>query len=216
MASQSPHLFDTTDDGTEYSPRRRLTIGTTTSPLALTVADQMGQKEYYSTAMTSGTNYGRYIRLDVSGAGVEGIAARRKVLLTGTAVGNAHGGHDTLEISDAGMVTGLGTGLRGNIVFNTDTAVTTGTYYGVMAEIYPAGATSALPANSNACLCCSAPTGTALNDVVNAIAFNGADGSGHMIYTATDTHQTFIGSIRILVNGVVGYLHYCDAQAATS
>jgi hypothetical protein len=212
MASQSPHLFNASDDGTEYSPNRKLTVGTTSSPLALTVADEMGQKQYYSTAKTSGTNYGTYVRMDASGAGVEAIAGRRKTLLTGTTVGNAHGGHDTLEISDAGMVTGLGTGLRGNVVFNTDTVVTGGTYYGVMAEIYPAGATSALPAGSNACLCCSAPTGSALDDVVNAIAFSGADGAGHMIHTQSNHPTTLAGSIRILVNGSKAYLPFYTSE----
>jgi hypothetical protein len=216
MASQSPHLWSTSDDGTEMTANRLITIGTTTSPLALTVADRMGQKQYYSTALTSGTNYGSYIRMDASGAGVEAIAGRRKTLLTAASVGNAHGGHDTLELdTSAGNVTGLGTGLRGNVVV-ADRAVAAGTYYGVMAEIYPLGTTAALPAGSNACLCCSAPTATAMDDVVNAIAFSAADGTGHMIYTATDTHQTFVGSIRILVNGTARYLHFTDAQAGTS
>jgi hypothetical protein len=53
-------------------------------------------------------------------------------------------------------------------------------------------------------------------DIANAFSFSGTSGTGHMIYTATDTHQTFVGSIKILVNGVEGWLHYADAQAATS
>jgi hypothetical protein len=53
-------------------------------------------------------------------------------------------------------------------------------------------------------------------DIANAFSFSGTSGSGHMIYTATDTHQTFVGSIKILVNGAEGWIHYCDAQAATS
>lgn len=214
MASQSPHLFTTADDGKEYAPIRRLVIGSSASPVAIGAADEMEFKRYYSTAMTSGTNYVDYIRLDVSGAGVEGIAGRRKTLLTGATVGNAHGGHDTLEVTSTGMVTGLGTGLRGNVVFASDTAVTTGTYYGVMAEIYPAGNTSALPAGSNACLCCSAPAGTALDAVVNAIAFNGTDGATSMIYSATDASPDWTGSIRILVNGAIRYLHYTSAAAS--
>jgi len=104
--------------------------------------------------------------------------------------------------------------LRGNIVFASDTVVPQGTYYGVMAELYPAGATSALPTASNACLCCSVPTGTALDLVANAIAFNGADGTGKMIMSATDSSPDWTGSIRVLVNGAKRFIHFTSAEAS--
>jgi hypothetical protein len=177
--------------------------GSTGTPCPINTADDKGVALYFSSTATSGTTYGEYIRLDGNGAGAEFIGGRRKVLL-GAAAGNAHGGHDTVEVTSTAYVTGLCTGVRGNIVFATDTAVANGTYYGVMAELYPAGATSALPAASNACLCCSVPTGTALDLVANAIAFNGADGSGKMIYTHAPT--TLAYAIKIRINGVKAYL----------
>jgi hypothetical protein len=210
MASQNPHLFDTSDNGVEYTPKRRLVIGTTTSPTALTAADEIPQKRYYSTAMTSGTNYVDYVRLDVSVAGVEGIATRAKTLLTAASVGNAHGSHATLELdTSAGNVTGLGTGLRGNVVV-ADRAVAAGTYYGMLAEIYPLGNTAALPTGSNACLGINAQAGTAMDAIVNAISFSGTDSSSTMIYSKSAT-LTATGYIRVLVNGAKRYIPFCSA-----
>ena len=189
------------------------TAGTVGSPLALSTANQSGIKEYYTTALTTGTTYGHYTLLTSTGAGVEAIAMRSKVYLSTAAAANAHGHHATLELdASAGNVTGLGTGLRGNLVL-PNRAIAVGTYYGILAEIYAGGSSSAVPAGSNACLCCNAQTGTALDLVVNAIAFGGADGSGKMIYTAGEAMPAATGSIRILVNGAIKYLYYGDAQA---
>jgi len=185
---------------------------TTSNTLA---AGAIGMPTYYTSAATSSTTYGRKNTLYGTGAGAEFIGGRDRTILSAIAA-NAHGYHGTLEVNSTGRVTGLGTGIRGNIVFSTDTLVTGGTYYGVMGEIYPIGATGALPAGSNACLCASAPTGTASDLVVNALAVNGADGTGKMIYTATDTTVTHTGSIRILVNGAIRYIHFASAQAAGS
>jgi hypothetical protein len=191
-------------------------IGTSGSPVALDTAGQVGIKGYISTEAITDTTYGEYLRLDVSGAGVEGIAGRSKTLVKVAGVGNAHGRHDTLELdTDAGAVTGLGTGHRGNLVV-PNRAIAAGTYYGAMAEIYPLGNTAALPANSNACLGINAQAGTAMDAVVNAISFGGTDGSGAMIYTATDTTVVHSGSIRILVNGAIRYLHFSNSPAAGS
>lgn len=187
-------------------------IGSSGTPKPMNTADMRLYQRYCSTAATSGTTYIDYARLDVSGAGVEGIAGRRKTLLTAAGVGNAHGGHDTLELdTSAGSLTGLGTGLRGNVVV-ADRAVATGTYYGVMAEIFPLGNTAALPAGSNAALGINANAGTAMDLVANAISFSGTDGSGKMIYTNADSDAA-AGSIRILVNGAIKYLRFYAAQA---
>lgn len=52
--------------------------------------------------------------------------------------------------------------------------------------------------------------------VIPAFKISATSGSGNTVYEATDTHQTFVGSIKINVNGTDRFLHYCDAQAATS
>jgi len=189
-------------------------VGNSTTPMALTVADKVGHNKFYSTAMTSGTNYGDYSRMDASGVGVEAIAGRSKTLLKAAGVGNAHGRHDTLEMdTSAGAITGLGTGHRGNVVV-PDRAIATGTYYGAMAEIYPLGNSAALPSGSNACLGINAQPGTAMDLVVNAISFGGTDGAGKMIVSATDASPDWTGSIRILVNGAKRYIHFTSAEAS--
>jgi hypothetical protein len=185
-------------------------IATTGTPLALNTAGQSGIKAFFSSTATSDTTYGMYCRLDSNGVGQEGISGRFKTLLKKAGIGNAHGMHATLEAdTSAGAVTGLGTGIRGNLVV-ANRALTTGTYYGVMAEIYPLGNTAAIPASSNACLGINAQAGTAMDAVVNAISFSGTDGSGSMIYTH-NPGNTFTGSIRILVNGAVRYLYTATA-----
>jgi len=181
--------------------------GTSASPLAINTADDCGLKAYFSSTATSGTTYGHYLRLDSNGAGQEAIAGRFKTLLKKASIGNAHGMHGTLETdTSAGNVTGLGTGIRGNLVC-ADRAVAAGTYYGVLAEIYPLGNTAALPAASNACLGINLQAGTAMDLVGNAISFSGTDGTGAMI-DASSVTPTYVGSIRILVNGATRYLYY--------
>jgi hypothetical protein len=46
--------------------------------------------------------------------------------------------------------------------------------------------------------------------VANAIAVNGTDGSGKMIYTHAPT--TLAGSIRVLINGVAKYIPFYSTQ----
>jgi hypothetical protein len=202
------------DGGTSItvdSTVNKIIRGTSSSAIALNTANDVGAASYFSSTATSGTTYGRYNKLTGAGAGAEFIGGRDKVTLT-AAAGNAHGAHVSLEVKSTGYVTGLGTALRGNIVFSADEAVANGTYYGVMAEIYPAGDTSALPANSNACLGINLQAGTALDLVGNAISFGGTDGSGKMIYTNADSDAA-AGSIRILVNGSAKYLRFYANQA---
>lgn len=188
--------------------------GDSTTPNTLSTAtasvDAKGVPLYFSATSTAGTTYGTYVYLKSAGAGAEAIASRSKTVLT-VAAGNAHGSHDTLEVKAAGYVTGLGTAIRGNIVFGADEVVPQGTYYAVMGEIYAAGNTSDLP-TSNACLCCSVPTGTAMLGKANAIAFNATSGTGNMLYDkGSSITGTMTGWIRILVNGAVRYLPFYAA-----
>lgn len=206
--------FKMSDDGTTVTMKSGIGFGagTSASPSTLT-ASQRGNAVYYTSAATSGETYARYHKITATaGSTGEFIAGRDRTVLS-AAVGNAHGAHDSLEVSSTGYVTGLGTAVRGNIVM-TNTAVPQGTYYAVMGELYPGGNTSALPTASNACLCCSVPAGTAIDAVANAIAFVGTDSATSMIYSATDATPDWTGSIRILVNGAKRYLHFTSAAAS--
>ncbi len=192
------------DDATER-------IGTQAVPMAINAVNYTDYLKWLSTNAVSGTTYGDYTRLDVAGAGVEGIAGRSKVMLTVAGVGNAHGRHDTLEMdTSAGAVTGLGTGHRANVVI-PNRAIATGTYYGAMAELYPLGASAALPAGSNAALGLNVQPGTALDLVGNLLSIGGTDGSTKPIYTH-NPGNTFSGSFRILVNGAVKYIYFANAE----
>lgn len=204
-------LFRKSDDGTTItvkSPVAYLVWGTSSSATAINTAGDVGMATYFSSSATSGTTYARYNKLTASGAGVEAIAGRDRTVLSAAAA-NAHGAHDTLEVSSTGYVTGLGTGVRGNIVTD-NSVVPAGTYYGVLAEIYPGGNTAALPSASNACLGINAQAGTASDATVNAISFSGTDGSGKMIYTHAPT--TLAGSVRVLINGAVKYMPFYTTQ----
>ena len=193
---------------------KSLVRGTAASPVTINTADQMGSKEYFSSTATSGTNYGRYCRLEGKGAGQEAIAGRDKTLLTVASVGNAHGNHSTLELdTSAGNVTGLGTGVRGNVVI-ADRVVAAGTYYGVLAELYGLGSTAALPAGSNACLACSV-TGAGMEDISNVFAFSCVSGTGHALYDKGSTITGNItGWVRVLVNGAVRYMPFYGSAPA--
>ena len=202
--------FQMSADGTTVTMKPGVTFGagSSTSPNTL-AAGERGTNAYYTSAATSDTVYGRYHYLAGTGVGAEFIGGRDKVVLS-AAAGNAYGNHSTVEVTSTGYATGQCAAVRGNIVFATDTVVPFGTYYGVMGELFPAGATSALP-TSNACVCCSVPTGTALDLVANAMAFNGADASTKMIYTH-NPGATFSGSIKILVNGAKRWLYFASAE----
>lgn len=194
----------------EYDAVER--VGTSAVPLAMNTADAKAYQRYYSSTATSGTTYVTYDYLSALGAGQEAIACRDKVLVGATGVGQAYGNHSTVETAtSAGTITGQCAGLRSNLVVANRDHGGGGTYFGVLAEIFPLGNTAALP-TSNACLGIQSVAGTAMDAVANAIGFYGTDGSGKMIYTNADA-DTATGSIRITINGAVKYLRFYDAEA---
>jgi hypothetical protein len=194
----------TPDDATER-------VGTSAVPMPLNIVGMYGYEKWYSTSITSGAFHGDYTRVDVTGAGTNTVlGGRSKVMLTVAGSGNAYGRHDTLETdTSAGAITGLGCGHRGNVVV-ANRAHTTGTYYGVLGEIFALGNTAALP-TSNAALCANIQPGTAMDLVGNLMAFSATNGSTKPTYLH-NPGNTFSGSIRILVNGAVKYLYFADSE----
>lgn len=193
------------DDATER-------VGTSAVPMPIPAALLYGYEKWYTTSITSGASQADYTRLDVTAAGTQTcLAGRSKVMLTANGAGNAYGEHDTLETDTAaGTITGLGCGVRGNLVI-ANRAHGTGTWYGVFAEIFALGNSAALPANSNAALGLNVLPGTAMDLVGNSISFAGTDGSTKPIYTH-NPGNTFTGSIRILVNGAIRYLYFASVE----
>jgi len=186
--------------------------GSTGTPNPINTADDKGVALYFSSSATSGTTYGKYVRLDSTGAGVEAIAGRFKTLLTTGAAAQAHGIHGTLEYGSTGNTVDVGSGIKGNFVVNGRT-ITGGEVYGMIAEMY-VNTTGSLASVRHAPLCVSvAGDTTGMATCKNAIAFVGSTGTGNMIYETTDGTVTMVGSIRILVNGVAGYLHFSATEA---
>jgi len=192
-------------------------VGSSAVPMAINTADAMGYRRYYSTTATSGTTYGDYLRMSAGGAGSEVIASRPKVLLTANSVGNAHGAHATLEPDTVlGSITGLGTGLRANLVLPAR-ALLGGTYFGAMSEIYCNGAGATIAGVTKHAvheISVAGADATAMNTIKNAISFDhgGTDGTGQMIYTHTVTAGNGYGSIRILVNGSPRWIQFYNAE----
>ena len=190
---------------------------TSAAPLALNSADAVGIGNWISSTATSGTTYGHYVRVDSNGVGQEAIAGRFKVLLKKAAIGNAHGAHCTLETdTSAGSVSGVGSGLRANLVV-AGRIIPTGTYHGLVAEIYlPASGSLALCGQSSVLqICTTGGNATAEKTVPAMISFDTlSTGTGNLIVEATDASPDWTGSIKILVNGNLRYLHYTSAEAA--
>lgn len=188
----------------------KISIGDASNYVNLDQVNAKGISAYFQSANTSGEDYASYVKIQALGAGVEAIGSRARSVIRAAAA-NAHGAHNSLEMSTTGSVTGLGTATRANIIV-PDVAVANGTYYAMMAEIYTGGNTAALPAGSNACLCLNVVAGTAMDLVANAIAVNGTSGDGKMIHAAAP--DTLEGSIRVLINGVQKYIPYYTNQHA--
>jgi len=195
-----------------------LKAGTSGTPLALNTPDQYGMKMYFSSSATSGTLGGIYCNVSPTGVGGSATAFRPRAYLTiGSA--SASGMHATLENASVnGYITGTGCGARINLVLADAAVHAFGTYYGALIDIFSNGTSSSLAATTKHAILALQASGdqTGAVNVKNCLAVDGPAASGNMIYEASDTHQTFVGSIRILVNGTPRYLHYADDQAATA
>lgn len=192
-----------------------LGVGTSGDPALTASADKnMIELRCKSTA-TSGDFRGLYVRSDIGGAGGAGESLRGNTVLTAAAGGTVNGCHASLDLS-SGSVTGMGTGVRAGLIV-PNSAVSGGTMYGALAEIYSNGSSSDVSGATKHAILGVAASGDATGaaNVLNAIAFDGTDGTGKMIYDHTGTAPANTdGSIRILINGVPKWLMYFDQQAA--
>jgi hypothetical protein len=188
-------------------------IGTSGDPATTATADDKFVELRCETTATSGDNRLLYMQYIINGAtGGECLRARSYVTAAGTTI---HGGHISLEYA-AGSVSGLGVGLRGQLMLD-DAAQTTGTLFGTQSEIYMSGTSSALPSSHAIASFVAAGNATGVAAVLNAMAFQGSAGSGKMVYNNNSSGATESnGSIRILVDEGSGYevryLRYWDAQ----
>ena len=124
------------------------TVGSATTPIAISIASNKFMGFYISDSATSGTAVGHYMRLYVKGTGGGGCAGRFYCDLAGVAGNGGSGIQATCglgESTSAGSVSGLGTGVYANVYFPNAT-VSGGTYAAVNAELYSGGGSTVITA----------------------------------------------------------------------
>lgn len=193
--------------------------GTSASPATTAVADDKFMEFRCESTATTGDNRLAYLRYELSGTG-GGECLRAFTKLSAT-VGTAHGAHLTLDLNTGAddKVTGLGVGMRGQLLVGNVAVPANGTYFGTQSEIYMAGSTSTLAAVTTYAIAAFVASGdaTGVATVLNAMAFQGSAGTGKMIYNNNSTGAAESnGSIRILVDEgsgyVARYIRYWDAE----
>lgn len=187
-------------------------LGTSAAPVKNSTADGKFFEFRCKTEATSGDNRLWYSRYEMGGANPTGggEALRTFTALT-AAVGTAHGGHVSLNVSDTGYISGLGAGFRGQLLLADAAIPDGGTYYGMLAEIYCEGDGSDISgATAHAVLAVHADgDATGAAKVLNAISFKGgADSGGGQMISPGTSMGTVQGTIRVLINGVAKYIPY--------
>jgi len=185
-------------------------VGTSVAPATSAVADAKFLELRTQTTATSGDNRLAYLRYDINGAGAGGECVRALTDLTAEA-SSANGMHTSLQIGTTGYITGLGTGVRGQLYVKDEAVAANGTYYGMQAEIYSEGASSSIAAVTKHAVLGIGATGNAdgMATVLNAIAVDGT--------TAADTTKMLSSvslaelpagtvGVAVLINGVRYYI----------
>lgn len=189
-------------------------IGTTGDPSITSTADAKFLEFRCSSGATSGDNRLLYMRYAMTSTG--GGECLRAFSVVSGANGTAHGGHISLNLAAGGSISGLGVGMRGQLLL-PDSLTLGGTVFGTQSEIYMEGANSDLNGTHAILSILADGNATGVANVLNAIALKGSTGSGKMILNTNSTGATESnGSIRILVDEgsgyVARYIRYWDAQ----
>lgn len=119
-------------------------IGTAGTPASTTTIDGKFVELRCKTLTTSGDNRLMYLRYIIAGPG--GGECLRASTVVEANIGTAHGAHFGIEfkaVAGSSECSGLGVGLRGTLMIpNIASWAPTGTYAGLMGEIYSEGANS--------------------------------------------------------------------------
>jgi len=189
-------------------------IGTSANPATTATASANFIEVRAQTTATSGDNRLLYLRYNINGTtGGECVRANTVLSAAGT---TAHGAHISLSLAAGGSISGLGVGMRGQLLV-PDSLTLGGTVFGTQSEIYMEGASSNLNGTHAIASFIAAGNATGVANVLNAMAFQGSTGSGKMILDTNSTGGAESnGSIRILVDEgsgyVVRYLRYWDSE----
>jgi len=193
-------------------------VGTSGSPATTAVASKNMVEIRSETTATSGDFRNIYLRTDFNGAGVAGEGLRSNTVINAAVAGTVNGAHLSSEVkTGGGSVTGMATGARLGFIV-PDAALSGGTVYGGLSEIYSAGSSSDVSGATLHAIHSFQASGDATGaaNVDNALHFAGTDGTGEMLYDhVVTTPGAAGGSIQINVNGATGFLYWWDTEGAT-
>jgi hypothetical protein len=171
----------------------------------------------YDSSATSGCARSVYSFLTLSGAGEEGEAVRGRTAATAAVAGGVHGGHFGLEIGSGGSITGLGVGCRATFMI-PNSAMSGGTVYGGMSEIYAEGSSSDISgvtahAIHNFNLGGDGTGKATANTVLSFTGLTtGTTGGTDMVDTGP-SNVTCDLKVRCKVNGTVAWLMFCTTDS---
>ena len=183
-------------------------VGTSVAPATTSTADAKFVELRCQTSATSGDNRLMYLRYDITGAtGGECIRAFTKINAACTTV---RGAHLSLDVADAGTVSGLGVGVDAQLLMGD--AAYTGTFASVNAEIYSSGTSTdftGIAGTSSFYRAVFTGNGTglaAVEDVVNLISVvGGTVASGNLVEAENDGTK-FSHKIRINIYGTESWI----------
>jgi len=190
-------------------------VGTSGDPATTGTASKNFLEFRTQTTATSGDSRALYIRHDFNGAGVAGEGIRSNCVINADVAGTVNGAHLSAEIkTGGGAVSGACQGVRAGLLV-PDAALSKGTVYGAMSEIWSDGASSDVSGATKHAIHSFQASGNATGaaNVLNCFSIDGIDASGDMIYENVAAYANWAGSIRILVNGNVRYIKYDSAEA---
>ena len=182
--------------------------GTSVSPATTAAADKMFVEFRTQSTATSGDSRCLYMRHDLAGIGVSGESLRSFTKIS-AAVATARGAHISIDLADAGSVSGFGAGVDAQVMLANATYSSTLTALNL--EVYGSVAGSDIGVGTTSFMRLSlGGNGTAvgnIDDNVSFINFVGLTaGSGKLI----DTDKTALSGkagLRVYLNGALyGYI----------
>lgn len=182
-------------------------VGTSANPATTAVAGSIFSEFRTQSTATSGDSRSLYLRHDINGAGGGGEALRAFAKVTAAAT-TARGAHISIDLDAAGTVSGFGAGVDAQVLFG-DTAYTN-TVTALNAELYSAGSSTSIAADSASFLRCvlgGDSTGAAdIEDNCNLIQILGGSIAGSNLVQAETDETKFSHKIRINAYGTTLYL----------
>lgn len=200
----------------DSSPALIMGSGTAALPATTAVAGKNFLEFRTESTATSGDSRAMYLRHYLAGAGASGDALRAFATIE-AAIDTASGAHISTNFGASGSVSGLAAAARTTLHVPNSALAAAGTYTALQGEIYSDGSSADPSAVTELAALRLANSGDGtgkgrVDDKAAIISLTGwGDGTGNAVYTH-NPGNTFSGSIKILVNGVVKYLYFADSE----